>query len=111
MRFSPKDIVLVPFPFTHFDADKIRPALIISKQNSYGDHVVIFLTSQVKKYEKDKENVSIKKNETNNLLSDSLVIPSKLATLSESMILEKIGVVSPGEWIKIKKELKKVLGM
>lgn len=111
MRFYPKDIVLVPFPFTHFDADKIRPALIVSKQNSYGDHVVIFLTSQVKKYEKDKGNIPIKKSETNNLLLDSLAIPSKIATLSESMMLEKMGVVSPGEWLKIKKELRKVLGI
>jgi mRNA interferase MazF len=111
MRFSPKDIVLLPFPFTHFDSDKIRPALILSKQNIYGDYVVIFLTSQVKKYEKNKENIFIKKSEINNLLADSLAIPSKIATLSESMMVEKIGVVDLKEWSKVKNELKKVLGI
>lgn len=111
MRFSPKDIVLIPFPFTHFDSDKIRPALIISKQNQYGDHVVLFLTSQVKKYEKNKENILIKKTEINNLVVDSLVIPTKIATLSESMMVEKIGIVNSKEWSQIKNELKKVLGI
>lgn len=111
MRYSPKDIVLIPFPFTHFDANTIRPALIISKQNQYGDHVVLFLTSQVKKYEKNKENILIKKSETNNLAVDSLVMPAKIATLSESMMIEKIGVINEGEWSKIKKELKKILGI
>lgn len=111
MHFSPKDIVLIPFPFTHFDAEKIRPALIVSKQNTYGDHAVLFLTSQVKKYEKNKENIFIKKSEINNLLLDSLVILSKIATLSESMMLEKIGIVTAKEWLQIQKELKKVLGI
>jgi mRNA interferase MazF len=111
MRFSPCDIVLVPFPFTHFDSDKIRPAIILSKQNTYSDHVVIFLTSQVKKYEKNIENIFIKKSEINNLLVDSLAIPSKIATLSESMMIEKIGVVNTKEWSKIKSELNKVLGI
>ncbi len=111
MRFSPKDIVLIPFPFTHFDAEKIRPALIISEKNQYGDHVVLFLTSQVSKYEKNKENILIKKNEINNLAFDSLVIPTKIATLSESMMVEGIGVVTEREWSKIKKELRKVLGI
>jgi mRNA interferase MazF len=111
MRFSPKDIVLIPFPFTHFDSEKIRPAVIVSPKNQYGDHVVLFLTSQVKKYEKNIENILIKKSETNNLLLDSLVIPSKIATLSESMMVEKIGVVNSKEWSNIKVELKKVLGI
>lgn len=109
MRFSPKDIVLIPFPFTHFDSDKIRPALIISKQNLYGDHVVLFLTSQVKKYEKNKENILIRKTEINNLVVDSLVMPAKIATLSESMMIEKIGVVNSKEWSNIKIALKKIL--
>ena len=111
MRFSPKDIVLIPFPFTHFDSDKIRPALIVSKQNQYGDHVVLFLTSQVKKYEKNKENILIKKTEINNLVVDSLVMTAKIATLSESMMVEKIGIVNSKEWSNIKTVLKNVLGI
>ena len=110
MRFLPRDIVLTPFPFTHFDADKIRPTIILSNKNIHGDHVVLFLTSQVDKYKKAKENIFIKKSQINNLLVDSVVITSKIATLSDAMIHEKIGVISATEWSKIKKELKKVLG-
>ncbi len=111
MRFFPKDIVLVPFPFTHFDSDKIRPAIIISKCNPYGDHVVLFLTSQVDKYKKYKENILIKKTGTNNLLVDSMIITSKFATLSDSMMYEKIGSLTNTEWNRHKKQIKLVLGI
>jgi mRNA-degrading endonuclease toxin of MazEF toxin-antitoxin module len=42
---------------------------------------------------------------------DSLVMTAKIATLSESMMVEKIGIVDLKEWLKIKNELKKVLGI
>jgi len=111
MRFSPRDIVLVPFPFTHFDSDKIRPAIIINKRNPYGDHVVLFLTSQVDKYKKYKENILIKKSSVNNLLVDSMIITSKFATLSDAMMYEKIGNLTEMEWNKLKKQIKLVLGI
>ncbi len=109
--YSQKDIVLVPFPFTHFDAEKIRPALIISPINKYGDYVVLFITSQVDKYLDDKNNVYIKQNEINNLASDSVIICTKFATLSESMLIKKLGSVSTADWAKVKKSIKNVLGV
>ena len=111
MRFSPKDIVLTPFPFTHFDSEKVRPTLVLSSQNIHGDYIVLFLTSQVEKYKGYAENVYVKKNTSNNLAADSLVITSKIATLSDAMIHEKIGVIGAGEWIKVRKEIRKILSL
>jgi len=109
--YSRGDIVLMSFPFTHFDAEKVRPTLILSSLKKYDDYVVLFLTSQVKKYSEDTENILIKQSLSNGLLRDSIVISSKIATVSENMIHEKIGTLSKGDLSKITKAVKKVLGL
>jgi hypothetical protein len=40
------DIVLIPFPFTNFKGNKLRPALILV--NSETDITVCFITTQLK---------------------------------------------------------------
>ena len=43
-------IVLVPFPFDDFSALKVRPAVILTKEISSYNHVIIaFITSQINK--------------------------------------------------------------
>lgn len=110
-RFLPGNIVLVPFPFTHFDSEKIRPALILSPKNTYDDYIVLFLTSQVKKYSDDLQNILIVKNADNGLVRDTMVITTKIATLSEQMILEKLGTLKSVEFKKVQKMVSKVLGL
>lgn len=110
-RYSRGDIVLMSFPFTHFDTEKVRPTLILSSLKKYDDYVVLFLTSQVKKYSEDSENILIKQSPSNGLLKDSVVICSKIATVSENMIHEKLGVLSRTDMAKVTKSTKKVLGL
>lgn len=44
-----KDIVVVDFPFTEHDGGKkVRPAVIISDENKYGDYVFLPITTSKK---------------------------------------------------------------
>ena len=45
-------MILVPFPFTDLSGNKVRPALIISKEKIGVDVIVVFITSQNKPNEK-----------------------------------------------------------
>lgn len=109
--YSRGDIVLMSFPFTHFDSEKVRPTLILSSLQKYDDYVVLFLTSQVEKYSKDHENILIKQSTQNGLLKDSVVICSKLATISENMIHEKIGSLSKADISSVTKNVKSILDL
>jgi len=81
-------IVLVPFPFTDLRSSKLRPALIVSKENSKEDLIVCFIGST-------KNNsficVEIESSQETGLKLDSFVYFDKIATLSKKIILGELG--------------------
>ena len=82
-------IVLVPFPFTDLTASKVRPALIVSKENDKGDDIILCFISS-------REGGSARAmllpsgNETG-LKVRSVLRFDKIATLSKRVILGKLG--------------------
>ena len=83
------DIVLVRFPFTDYSSEKLRPALIISKNNE-NDVIVAFISSVISlkaestdyllnKEDKDFYLTGLKKN--------SVFKMNKIATLDQKIIL------------------------
>lgn len=97
-------VVLVPFPFTDLTGNKVRPALIVSKDKIGSDVIVVFITSQIKI--KEKHLVLIKPEEGNGLKVPSRVICSKIATLDAKIVLGELGTVSNIIQNQIDKELK-----
>ncbi|MGD9733946.1 MAG: type II toxin-antitoxin system PemK/MazF family toxin [Desulfamplus sp.] len=48
------DIILIPFPFTDLSSTKVRPALIISKNNQKSQNVIVcFITSNQRQTKND----------------------------------------------------------
>jgi mRNA interferase MazF len=102
-------IILVPFPFTDLTGNKVRPAVIISKEKIGSDVVVVFITSQAKL--KEKYLVLIKPEAENGLKVPSKIVCSKIATLDAKIVLGELGVVSKPVQLHLDAALKLVLGL
>ena len=93
------DIVLIPFPFTDLSGTKVRPAIVVNKQSSGADSIVVFITS--KKYTKG---IPI---ESDVLKKTSYVLVNKVATLDNKLIAGKIGTLEGKTLKTVITELKK----
>lgn len=104
-------VVLVPFPFTDFSSQKIRPALIISKTAARSDDIIVlFITSNTQK--KSPHSYTILSNHKNFLKTGLKVSSSircdKVGTLSKKVILGEIGFISEATMKEIGKCFSKV---
>lgn len=102
-------VVLVPFPFTDLSGNKVRPAIIVSKDKIGSDVIVVFITSQMKI--KEKHLVLIKPEEGNGLKVVSKIICSKIATVDAKIVLGELGTVSTIVQNQIDKELKVIFDL
>ena len=91
INYKKWDIVLVPFPFTDLKTTKQRPALVISpdKYNLGGDVIIVFITSQLNVLKKSGDYL-IKEWQEARLPKPSM-IRMKFATISQSIIIKKLG--------------------
>jgi len=101
INFCFGSIILIKYPFSDFSDFKKRPAIVLKKNND--DICVIFLSSNLEN--KAKEDLIIKKNAENNLAVDSVCKILKIATLHESLIYKKIGILNQDQKISLKNSL------
>ena len=99
-------IVLIPFPFTDLSSSKVRPALIVSKENQSEDIVVSFITSG--QQNNSKSNFLIQESDAyfqqTGLKTKSIVRYDKIATLSKKIVLGELGKI-PKKILKQHKEI------
>jgi len=87
-------IVLTRFPFTDLSASKVRPALVISKNNNRrSDLILAFITSNIASALSDA--LLLQPTRRNGLKVPSLVRFDKIATLEAQIIAGKIGDAEP----------------
>ncbi len=91
INYKKWDIVLVPFPFIDLKTTKQRPALVISpdEYNLAGDMIIAFITSQLNVAKKPGDCL-IKEWQKARLPKPSM-IRMKFATISQSIIIKKLG--------------------
>ena len=102
-------VVLVPFPFTDLTGNKVRPAIIVSKDKIGSDVIVVFITSQIKI--KENHLVLIKPEVGNGLKVVSKIVCSKIATLDSKIVLGELGTVSNVIQNQIDNELKVIFDL
>jgi mRNA interferase MazF len=82
-------IVLTRFPFTDMSGAKVRPALVVSRDNdSRTDIVLAFISSRATPH---KDSLPINPSSRNGLKVASIVRFDKLATLEKRVVVGKIG--------------------
>lgn len=91
-------IVFVSFPFTDLSGAKLRPALVISRENEHRDDVVLaFVTSRPSATWRT-DSVAIAPTAANGLRVASFVRFDKLVTLHKGLVLGKAGDAAP-DWL------------
>jgi mRNA interferase MazF len=95
--FDRGKIILVPFPFTDLSSQKIRPAVIISRQKPRASDVIVAFVSSVP-LSASKSHVVIPITHADfkktGLKKHSTVRCDKLATLDKAIVLGEIGALS-----------------
>jgi mRNA interferase MazF len=105
--------VLVHFPFTDLQAQKLRPAVVLAPSGSQ-DVVVAFVTSRLALTadpaafviaEPDPEFAGAC------LRVPSAVRPDKLATLERSLVVRRLRRLGPNGWTAVNRALRVVFGL
>ena len=98
-------IILIPFPFTDLKGSKIRPAVVLYKNEL--DVMICFITSELKW--KTEYDIPVSPSENNGLKVTSLIRTGKIATIDSTLILGELGELSNSEIEELNKGLKKLL--
>lgn len=93
--FERGKVVLVPFPFTDLSSQKIRPALILSKNNRTNPDIVVLFISSVIVNKSDEYSYIIQTDHKafsqTGLKVTAVVVCHKLATLDKSIVIGEVG--------------------
>ena len=114
MRLGRGDVVLVPFPFTDLTSTKVRPAVIISATPQGEDIIIAFISSVVSKPVGDTELLITSDHpgfSATGLKKDSVFKMSKLLTIHNTLILRRLGHISPAIQKELDNLLKKAIGL
>lgn len=98
MIIEQRDILLVPFPFTNQSGNKVRPVLVLSKNDfnqKSEDIIVSGITSNITK-EDHSVRIENKDFEQGHLFETSSIKVENILKIEKSLVVKKIG--------KIKKE-------
>ena len=98
-------VVLIPFPFTDLQGSKIRPAVVLSKNEL--DVTICFITSELKW--KTEYDISVLPSIYNGLKVPSLIRTGKIATIASTLVLGELGELSNIEIVELNKSLKNLL--
>ncbi len=103
------DIALVRYPFTDLSAEKVRPALVLLPEDEEGDYLLAFITSIP--LQRSNFDYPILAGKETGLKKDSQIRLKKIMAIHKSLILGRIGSVSPADWKSIKLRLKIMLNL
>lgn len=103
-------IVLVPFPFDDFSGTKVRPAVCLTNEIGFYDHVVIaFISSQLPASPETTDLIITKSDrdfKTTGLSVDSVIKLHKIVTIPKNLIKRQLGVLSANQQTEVNKHLK-----
>lgn len=114
MALKRGDIVLVPFPFTDLSSLKVRPAVIVSADPQGEDIIIAFISSVVSKPVGKTELLLNAENPdfpSTGLKKDSVFKMGKLLTISNTLVLRRLGRVRPVIQRELDNLVKKALGL
>ena len=110
MTYKVFDVVLVPFPFTDQKANKRRPALVLSDQDSFNDvtqNCILAMITSAKNPDWPFDTL------IGSLRKAGLPAPSKvrmkLFTLDSRLVIKKIGGLSAKDQKAVAANLKKLM--
>lgn len=110
MNVKQREIWLVPFPFSDLSGTKVRPVLVLSKDEfntSSEDVVVCSITSNVTK-EYYSIIITSEALEEGNLVVQSSIKAENLVRLSKKLLIKKIGKLNGSIFSKVLEKMQKI---
>jgi len=107
MNVEQRDLFLVPFPFSDLSGNKIRPVIIISKDqfNKNSEDVIICgITSNISKG-KHTINIDNKDLEKGHLFVPCCIKTENILKINKNLLIKQIGKLKPDTFSKVLKEL------
>ena len=98
-------VVLIPFPFTDLRGSKVRPAVVLCRNEL--DVTICFVTSELRW--KSNGDVFINPTQSNGLKAPSLIRVGKIATINIDLLLGELGELSNADIIELNNGLKELL--
>jgi mRNA interferase MazF len=105
INYDQWDIILVRFSFTDFQSAKHRPALIVSPQdyNLGPDLIIVFITSKLDRVKRPGDYLI--HNWKKARLPKPSMIRMKFATIDKSIIVKRLGKLTPADIQAFQKNL------
>jgi mRNA interferase MazF len=108
-------VILTPFPFTDMHGAKVRPAVVVSRDDRPGDDVILAFISSVVPGRVPPADLVIDPATTEGrsagLKRTSGIKCDKLATVQERILLGELGVLSPSCLAQMDRCLKHALAL
>lgn len=105
-KFVAGDVVVIPFPFTDFSAEKKRPALVIAERD-FDDYILCQITSRP--WHEPAVEIADADFEQGGLEKPSYARPDRVFTVHESVIDRRAGTISPEKLEEVRAVLRKIL--
>ena len=103
---SQRDIILVPFPFSYQSGTKVRPALVISKDNFNKQSKDVIVCAMTSNLSRDFYAVQIEpKDQEEGRVETSMVKVESLIKMEQSLAIKKIGKVKSSKFQHILEKL------
>jgi len=106
-RFVKGDVVVTPFPFSDLSSLVKRPALVIATLK--GQDVILCQITTKDRPDPYKLDLNHKDFEKGNLKVDSFIMPSRLFTLRNSIILYKVGKLNKEKINKVENQICEII--
>lgn len=106
MRLDAGDLVLVPFPFSDLTSSKTRPALVLSSAAYNADSRDVIVCAVTSNLANAAHSVLLQPADMagGKLLVTSRAKVDKVATVQQSIVRKKLGVVKPAVVAQVLKE-------
>lgn len=110
MQVNQKELVLLQYPFSNLETKKVRPAIIVSKNefNKKSEDCVLLPLTTVIKNEPYSIIINQEDLSSGKLLKQSRIRADKIFTIQKNLIIAKIGNVTGDVFEKIKQEILKI---
>ena len=110
MQVNQKELVLLPYPFSNFEGTKVRPALVVSKEDfnkKSADCIMVPLTSIIKNepYSVIIDNKDLLSGE---IARQSRIRADKIFCVEKNLVSMKIGKINDKTFEKVKEEIFKM---
>nr|WP_242411970.1 type II toxin-antitoxin system PemK/MazF family toxin [Cyanobacterium sp. IPPAS B-1200] len=108
MNYSKYDLILVRYPFSDLSSSKVRPAIIVNAPHPSQDYFIVPLSSRIQNLQAGEFVLTDWQNVGLNVPS---FVKRGIFTIEKSLIIKKIGNLTPQDINILEQSLKQWLGL